>query len=342
MLEAGGKINRIKSLDSLRGIAAIVVVLYHSVYTINLGSFSQPNSLIYVLEKILLFPAKFGESAVYLFMALSGYVLTFAYQKYEFDRFSNWLIWRSLRLLPVFYISLLVSSLISFLLFKKFQVTTPQLLHYYLFSNSTIYSGPNPPLWSLSVEIILSFLILLIIKFSRIIGRKYPIYLYLYLMSYLIHGWGARALFRSAIFFSIGISIYMGLRLTTLLKIILATGTLIFFIVGVFESVISRQAMTLLQLVAIPSILYFFLKRPLSSRITMFLGKISFSIYVWHWPILIMIRELLSNTNLNFPFNKLLIAIVSLLLINLWASISYFFIELRIQKFARRYLPIRD
>jgi len=161
-------------------------------------------------------------------------------------------------------------------------------------------------------------------------------------MSYLIDGWGARALFRSAIFFSIGISIYFGLHLTTLLKIILATGTLIFFIVGLFDSIISRQTMTLLQLVAIPSTLYFFLKRPLSSRITMFLGKISFSIYVWHWPILIIFRELLANTNLIFPFNKLLIAVVSLLLIILWASISYLFIELRIQKFARKYLPIKD
>ena len=337
----GGEISRIKSLDSLRGIAALIVVLYHSVYTVNLGTFSTQNSWIYGLEKLLLFPAKFGESAVFLFMALSGYVLAFAYEKYQFLGFKNWVNWRFLRLLPLYYASLLVSGLICYLLFKTSLITMPQFLHYYLFSNSTIYSGPNPPLWSLTVEIILSTLFLIILRFSKLIGQRYIFFVLLYFTSYLIDGWGGRALLRSTIFFSIGISIYLGLQLTRPLKIVFLTMTSIFFVLGLFEVNFARQLMTLLQLFAIPSVLYMSLRRPLDSKFTLFIGKISFSIYVWHWPVLSVLREFQPNSYLIFPLNKLIIAAISMALVIAWATISYFLIEAPMQRFAKRFVPTK-
>ena len=140
---------RIKSFDCARGVAALIVLLYH--IPLIIGVKQSEN---YVLT-IIFFPAKFGEQAVYFFMALSGFVLASAYNKFGKLNLLTWSTWRLIRLLPMFYSTLIL----GFLLIPNSSIRFADLLHLYLFSNNTIYTGINPPLWSLSVEVLLSILL---------------------------------------------------------------------------------------------------------------------------------------------------------------------------------------
>lgn len=271
-------------------------------------------------------------------MALSGFVLAFAFQSYQFTYFRTWVIWRGIRLLPMYYLPIFGAGIISSILLEKTLITIPQLNHTYLFQNSTIYSGPNPPLWSLSVEIILSILFFQLSFLSKLIEKQYWVYFAIYALTYLIDGWGIRALIRSAVFFSIGISMYLELNPTRLQKQILASGTCIFLVFGLMEFSFSHQIVTAFQIFAIPYILWLFTRVTRSNIVFLYCGKISFSLYVWHWPVLIVMRELLIVTTFTFPFNKLITAIFAVISTVIIASVSYYFLESPVHRLARKFL----
>ena len=75
--------SRLKQLDSARGLAALVVVVYHAVFTIDIWMW-QANLYVHFFEKLILLPSKFGESAVYLFMCISGYAFAMMVQRNSF------------------------------------------------------------------------------------------------------------------------------------------------------------------------------------------------------------------------------------------------------------------
>ena len=68
--------------------------------------------------------------------------------------------------------------------------------------------------------------------------------------------------------------------------------------------------------------------RLLGSRLTVFVGRISYSLYLFHWPLIIYWKEFSVNHAINF-FAALVIVIVALLL----STLSYFFIEQPARKF---------
>jgi peptidoglycan/LPS O-acetylase OafA/YrhL len=112
---------RIKSLDSLRGIAALAVVLYHC----NLIYFSasgQPPRWISFTPLRLFFD---GHAAVMVFFALSGFVLFLTFANNDHFRYYPYIVKRFMRIYPPFAFVIVCSALLCVLL-KSLPI--PQLL----------------------------------------------------------------------------------------------------------------------------------------------------------------------------------------------------------------------
>ena len=269
---------RIQNLDAGRGIAAFIVLVYHIPMATGI---SFPSSII---PKIIFFPANFGEQSVYFFMMLSGYVLANAYQRIQnFHNKYTWLVWRCYRLLPVYYSALLIG-----LVFSNKKIRFSDLTHFYIFRNSTVYSGVNPPLWSLTVEIIISILALPLIRnLNKIQNRGlWAFSITLYAISYLIPAWGIKGLIRSLSMFVVGLIIFKngGFRkkINKYLKIMAVLGV---FILSIYTPKLLNLIL-IFPLALIMDLLLNHNHKLIQNPITKFLGKYSFSLYATHWIVL--------------------------------------------------------
>ena len=106
----------IASLDSLRGIAALVVVLHHVLLSIPgwgeergdllAHGFGRPRAWVYLTPLRLLVD---GPAAVLVFFALSGLVLAFAFIKADGERYAPYAVKRFTRIWPPFAAAILVA-----------------------------------------------------------------------------------------------------------------------------------------------------------------------------------------------------------------------------------------
>lgn len=288
-------IMRNKSFDCARGIAAFIVVMYHIPLIINVNN---PKNYVY---NLITYPFKFGEQAVYFFMGLSGYVLALAYNKFTPTvNFLTWSGWRFIRLLPIYYFSLCV----GYFLVSDANIRIIDWNHLYIFSNNSIYTGINPPLWSLSVEILISILLYLVFqsKFATDSKSLIVFSFILFIFSYLIDVWGVIAILRSVALFMIGISVAsLNIVLNKIQKIVS------FFIIIIWSALILYDKRILNSLL-IPAILIILIllkdtnNRLLVNRFNLFLGNYSFSLYATHWISITIIQSHVKNFNWVFIY----------------------------------------
>ncbi|MET4082106.1 peptidoglycan/LPS O-acetylase OafA/YrhL [Pedobacter sp. UYP30] len=141
---------KLRKLESLRGFAAVYVLVSHlqDVEYLNLGRF----------EGIL----KFGQEAVMVFFILSGFVIHYSFQKSKDQTFKTYFKKRFLRI----YIPLILVFILSYILYIAFSKITyhdigTQLLGNLLMLQDSAITKPNVivtpflnngPLWSLSYE----------------------------------------------------------------------------------------------------------------------------------------------------------------------------------------------
>ncbi len=92
---------RIKSLDSLRGMAALVVVLHHCVWT-------YPDRIAWIKDTPLRI-AFAGGSAVLVFFALSGFVLHLTFTAADKHQILPFLVKRTTRIYPAFAVATVLS-----------------------------------------------------------------------------------------------------------------------------------------------------------------------------------------------------------------------------------------
>lgn len=165
---------RINSIDALRGLAALIIILYHarSMFWIGLGETWRRHGLDFHLNSWLGYataPLSFGGLAVGLFFVLSGYCIhrrgaknlainptaKLDLKKYFFKRF-----WR---IYPTYFAALCVTALVDFYVRQNNLVPIPEyqsnsLLTFIvsLFSLQGIVApvfGHNTSLWTLAIEI---------------------------------------------------------------------------------------------------------------------------------------------------------------------------------------------
>jgi peptidoglycan/LPS O-acetylase OafA/YrhL len=296
---------RLKSFDCARGLASLIVLFYH-IPSVN--GLSQELGRIHA---ILTYPFRFGEQSVYFFMGLSGYILTFAFGKYAHRiNFLTWASWRSIRLIPMYYFSLSL----SYILIPNSSFNLSYLNHSYLFSNNSIYSGANPPLWSLSIEIFLSIALFPVLYFKLILNRKWLIIIagVFFLLSYVTDIWGVKATFRSIALFVAGVLVARSnISLTKIQKML----SLLLVIAWSTFEIYNVKILNALLLPIVSIILLSLIdtrNRILVNRINLFLGKYSFSLYATHWLSLNLIKGFVQD--LHWVILYFISALVSILL----------------------------
>jgi peptidoglycan/LPS O-acetylase OafA/YrhL len=199
---------RVKNLDGLRGLAALVVVMHHSLLTIpwfsdrvGLRSFSQPGvfagkNFHNLIEYSPLHIFYAGTEAVTIFFVLSGYVLVFAIKKTDIK---NYLRFRLYRL----YVPIFGAVCLSFLLLVAFtrkqtlgqsawlqgHIIKPSLGS--LIQNMWVLDGNtalDSSLWSMRYEIIFSMAVLIIVGVNFKIKHRIFFSIICFLISILLLG----------------------------------------------------------------------------------------------------------------------------------------------------------
>lgn len=285
----------IKSLDFLRGFAALGVVLYH--FSGLLLPTLNPNYLTQTLS--------FGEFGVQVFFVISGFIIPFSMYKanYTISKFGTHLLRRYLRLAPPAYIAMLFSIGIYFaaIIFLKRPingVVWPGTGITAIFSNLT-FTAPlfnsswfNPVFWTLAIEF----------QFYVLIGLLLPLINYKKLILFLLisisllfignnrpenldwFGW----FFGHFSFFFLGILLFL-IKEKKLNNWQFITLTIITIAICYYQNSTPKFLFGLSAFLIILS------NVNLSFKPTTFLGNISYSLYITHWPFGILIESIIKR-----------------------------------------------
>ncbi|MBE2173384.1 acyltransferase [Acinetobacter oleivorans] len=348
--------NKVHSAESLRGLACLAVVFshffgtffpqLHNFYGSNLPKFE-------FIELIYNSPFAFfysGTGAVFVFFVLSGYVLTLSFLKSKDSKrkLKESLIKRYPRLaIPAIFSCLLMWVVLHFSVdlenvsewFRSVGAKTPNLLE-------AIYSGAigsfifgeakyNPVLWTMQIELLGSLIVYLICFFQKNNIIKYALVVISILASMSL----SFMAFLGILSFILGHFLYFfSRRIPEFICIFL-------FIVGlyfcgahnesasytVFSKILGERTYNILNffgggLIVFASIKSNIIDNFFNKNILLSLGKLSFSIYLVHIPIMYILGVPIFNIFLNEGFNFVASALISIfisLLFTIALSVFY-------------------
>ena len=290
-------------IDGLRAISIIGVILFHFKFDFFSG----------------------GYLGVDVFIVISGFLITsFIFTRLESNKFSflEFLIRRAKRLLPTFFIVLFLSLIFAYNVFlpddlvkfaKSFYSSTFLSSNFFFWLTSGYWdeSNTNPLLhtWSLSLEwqfyLIFSLFSILMWKFLKIKSYKFIILIFIFIFSL--------SLFLSVLFmgrsmsffllpfrfyeFLIGSFIYFiknkELNLINKNQSFISFLGLFFIILSfiIFDSESNAPGyIALIPCLGTAILIYqndTIIHKMLKNKIFVYLGLISYSLYLYHWPVLI-------------------------------------------------------
>ncbi|HEX6489156.1 MAG TPA: acyltransferase [Candidatus Dormibacteraeota bacterium] len=298
---------RYESLDGLRGLAALTVVIYHTLFQISL-----PTAVWTLVPPVSVFWA--GRQAVVLFFVLSGFVLALPFHQGRAQPYVRFVLKRALRLYPVYALAILLSAAWAAVLTSHFAHTgllsTTDVLALYLPMVGPYHVGIiDQPVWTLIHEIRISLVFPALLALIRGRWGHLPALLLLsagaaglaqltgndlfgsvgYVPMFLIGAWlarhheqirtwyGRRPLWQRLLWMGAGVGLYgtsareLGLPYT-LWQIPLTVG----------------GGLLLVSALAEPAFSGFLMRRPLQ-----LLGAMSYSLYLIHglvlWPLMPML-----------------------------------------------------
>lgn len=341
-----GKLGYVPELDGLRALAVFMVILAHS--NIYFGSN--------------------GGIGVDVFFALSGFLITTlifeeleTFSKFDFKYFYAR---RFLRLFPALFILLIVSSGIVIFFFKEsFSIFIQEIIvsFFYLYNISWYWGIATEPfmlihMWSLGVEE--QYYIwwpLVIVFLSKRINNKSLslILLFLSIIIFIFRFYLNNYLFFNSIFMD---SIFFGSLLGLLRKsfslafmennVIMLFSLMLLLIFSIIDfdfitKLIKDGYRGIFGFLTCFVIINFVsknqdsvIKRLFRSNFPVFIGKLSYSLYLWHVIVFVCFREI----DVLEPYlNYLLKFFVSFIA----ASISYYCIELRFLKLSKSRYSIK-
>ncbi len=331
---------RLVELDSLRGIAALAVVLWH--YRVHF----QATPLFEMLAPFYLR----GFLAVDFFFVLSGFVLARTYWREARRSFLiHNVLERVARLYPLHVATLLVVAIGQWLLVKQlnenqFIYQFNDLYHFALNLGLINYLGMqegysfNGPSWSISTEFFANIIFLIVIVFPRRVALTTFFGLML-ASATVLRGIMDPTILRTLIGFFVGVILFevfypLAKNLRSGIYDFLFFATTIAFLLYAalpWERNYRGQDfwvdMILFPAIVIAAPTGRFSSAVLSYRPFVFLGNISYSIYLIHFPVQLALKILESCLSFRFPYESIAFLAVFLVLTIGCATITYQYIE---------------
>jgi peptidoglycan/LPS O-acetylase OafA/YrhL len=291
-------------LDGLRGIACLAVVLFHFQYFGVLNAYPQRFEP-WVIEKFVL---PYGYLGVQVFFVISGFVMLHSQGRTEpgLRPFAGFLLRRSFRLDPSYWLALAVMVAIEFHLGHPHDGRDVLLNALYL-QDIAGHGSILPPAWTLCYEMQFYLVLILIVMAARAVGRRLRrdsdsivLWFSLPLAIASIVVYLAREVKQTGVFLDMWFMFYLGM---------LAYGTVrkmharLFYLViaallGVGITLCHDARQEQLIAAVATSVLIVIagkvgaLSRWLRSSIIQFMGRISYSAYLIHWPVAVSVRTL--------------------------------------------------
>ncbi|HVS93964.1 MAG TPA: acyltransferase [Mucilaginibacter sp.] len=261
---------RIKHVDVLRGIAAILVTFFHLTGGIALSE--QTASY-----------GKYGYLGVELFFVISGFILPFSMYKTHYTQHNFWrfILKRVIRIYPAYVAVMLLGILLPYFTGRTVLPLLPTLTHFVFLNSILRLNWISPVFWTLAIEFQYYLLIGVLFKFLNKSNLGSALFIFSIVMlsiflkndAYIFHWFG---------FFGLGILIYnrrftdMPLKLFWTSFIILTTA--IVFVNGIPEAIAGCFAFLFIMYAK-------FDKRNMFNAVALWLGAISYSLYLVHWEI---------------------------------------------------------
>lgn len=355
---------RLSVLDSLRGIAAFGIAFFWHYQHFN-PKYGFPFS-----GKAYWF-YHFGANLVDFFFVISGFIFSYVYMNKIVNKTvsaKEFSIFRFSRLYPLHFITLITVALLQYIRFlggwDPFQYPNNDVYHFILnvffiqfgwFESGFSFNGPS---WSLAAEIVAYVLFFIILsKFGK--NKRY-IYFYVFLiflgmyinktnLNYPLLNTNMSRVF---IGFFIGCIVYILNEKVEKSKIKnrIICGVAILLGIVVFNAITFGHKTlgnwTFVYTVFIyPSIIVLALNIGILTRILrikplLFLGNLSYSMYLWHFPVQITIKTLDDAFKLNINYSSKWIFVIFVLTTIAVSTVSYYFVEKPLLKYFREKLLI--
>ncbi len=358
--------SELKGQTCLRGLAALTVFIAHAEF---FGLFPEWPLLRKIYGVFL-----WNNEAVDLFFELSGFILCYVY----FDRKFAWRDYfaaRAARIYPLYLIGMAAMLVMNLLAFLKTGSASPDLNPIVILTNLFLvqdwpllphFDVINPPTWSISIEI---FLYLFVLPALCLLGTRCSIRTKIVLAvlpviinaAMLYHlrdqpSWvltvGPFSPSRGILCFTSGFFVCVfGLK-SGFKELLSKTGEILLLIVVAsllcFQFPFNRS----LAILFFPALVYLsaqkesILSNVLSRPSLHWLGDISYSIYVWHWPVLkamtvIMgLRKIGTTASLGLPSypGRFFFIILTIGLVLGISHLSHFYFERPVGSWMKRRL----
>jgi peptidoglycan/LPS O-acetylase OafA/YrhL len=303
----------------LRGLAAFLVVCYHykqfamttPLDFSSLESFKPPNPIISLSNN-------YGSFGVEIFWSISGFILA---KKYFFTpiKVSKFMVIRYFRLYPIHLLTLVIVSTIQLYTLTRFghfnvygnNGLSEFLLQLFMASNWVDHSkySFNAPIWSVSIEILVYLLFIILVRIrASIIMAGVVLMSASAIRVFCPESW----LLAAISFFFLGVVLSFQLTYGF-------TNNRIFLLIVTFAILIDLNSnvrihliWVLLLLSVVNSLEVHILKIKLLKRLSLFLGNISYSLYLLHIPVQLLLlaiietceleRQVIAESNLFFCF----------------------------------------
>lgn len=301
--------SRIQSVQYLRGLAALGVVLCHY------GAYMQFNP-------VLAASFNFGQTGVHVFFLISGFiiVLSLIRENYKPSQFFKFLLKRSIRIDPPYYVTIIITILLfQYLAYispvkNDFKIIPQQVIAHLLyiipFTNYHFYSHI---FWTLCIEF--QFYLLIGIFYFLVDNKYYKIcFLILFSLASLINWPTDRSylVFTYSPIFALGISLTTAYSKLNWATIILPS--LLLLLIGY------EFGMGILVLLLVTCIIILFFRSDIPQL--SFLGDISYSLYLTHFLVIIVVLRIFSRLRINLNQHQLFWLLLEVLAAVLF---SYFF-----------------
>lgn len=261
---------RIKHIDALRGIAAISVTFFHltgsSGLSLNLASYG-----------------KYGYLGVEVFFVISGFILPYSMHRtsYNTNDFGRFILKRIIRIYPAYFIAILLGIILP-LLTSRAIVSLSAISAHFVFLNSILgLDWISPVFWTLAIEFQFYLLIGLLFEYISDSNQKSLILITsLTIISFFLKN--VSFIFHWFPFFAIGMLTY-NYKFTNMPNYLMGAAGLILLIIvdyifGLPETIASAFAFLFIIFIKMENKNGF-------NKIMLWLGAISYSLYLVHWDV---------------------------------------------------------